>query len=55
MDYQTIFGKTPVGVALAAKQYMHIPVIAICGSLGKIINMFRHFGIDSAYSIIYFT
>ncbi len=29
MDYQTIFGKTPVGVALAAKQY-HIPVIAIC-------------------------
>lgn len=51
MDYQTIFGKTPVGVALAAKQY-HIPVIAICGSLGENYQHVYHFGIDSAYSII---
>ena len=51
MDYQTIFGKTPVGVALAAKQY-HIPVIAICGSLGENYQHVYDFGIDSAYSII---
>lgn len=51
MDYQTIFGKTPVGVALAAKQY-HITVIAICGSLGENYQHVYDFGIDSAYSII---
>ena len=35
MDKQTIYGKTPIGVAKVAKSY-DIPVIAICGSLGKI-------------------
>ena len=33
MDEQTIYGKTPIGVAKVAKAY-DIPVIAICGSLG---------------------
>ncbi|UMT80452.1 glycerate kinase [Staphylococcus roterodami] len=51
MDYQTIFGKTPVGVALAAKQH-HIPVIAICGSLGENYQSVYDYGIDSVFSII---
>lgn len=39
MDKQTIYGKTPIGVAKVAKSY-DIPVIAICGSLGKITKQF---------------
>ncbi|MEJ7501290.1 glycerate kinase, partial [Staphylococcus pasteuri] len=34
LDYQTIFGKTPIGVAQVAKQF-NLPVIAIGGSLGE--------------------
>ena len=39
MDKQTIYGKTPIGIAKVAKSY-DIPVIAICGSLGKITKQF---------------
>ena len=39
MDKQTIYGKTPIGVAKVAKLY-DIPVIAICGSLEKITKQF---------------
>ncbi len=34
MDYQTLSGKTPMGVVRAAQKY-NVPVIAINGSLGK--------------------
>ncbi|WEV70939.1 glycerate kinase [Lactobacillus sp. ESL0785] len=35
IDYQTKFGKTPYGVALAAKQIMpKVPVIALAGNIG---------------------
>ena len=37
IDVQTIYGKTPIGVAKATKQF-DLPVIGICGSLGKIIK-----------------
>lgn len=51
MDAQTIYGKTPIGVAQAAKQY-DIPVVAICGSLGDGYEAVYEHGIDSAFSII---
>ncbi|MBO1198555.1 glycerate kinase [Staphylococcus simiae] len=51
IDHQTIFGKTPVGVAQAAKQF-NIPVIAICGSLGDGYQSVYEHGIDSVFSII---
>lgn len=51
MDAQTVFGKTPIGVAKAAKEH-HVPVIAICGSLGEgYQDVYKH-GIDSAFSLI---
>ena len=40
-DFQTIFGKTPYGVAKLGKKY-HKPVISLAGYLGE--------GIDSLYS-----
>lgn len=50
MDEQTIYGKTPIGVAKVAKAY-DIPVIAICGSLGdQYQEVYRH-GIDTVFSI----
>lgn len=50
MDKQTIYGKTPIGVAKVAKAY-DIPVIAICGSLGdQYQEVYRH-GIDTVFSI----
>ncbi|GGG92289.1 glycerate kinase [Staphylococcus pragensis] len=51
MDAQTIYGKKPIGVAQAAKQY-DIPVVAICGSLGDGYEAVYEHGIDSAFSII---
>ncbi|MDU2311012.1 MAG: glycerate kinase, partial [Staphylococcus epidermidis] len=51
MDKQTIYGKTPIGVAKVAKSY-DIPVIAICGSLGKDYEVIYHHGIDSVFSIM---
>lgn len=50
MDEQTIYGKTPIGVAKVAKAY-DIPVIAICGRLGdQYQEVYRH-GIDTVFSI----
>lgn len=51
MDAQTIYGKAPIGVAKAAKAY-HIPVIALCGSLGEDYQAVYQHGIDSVFSII---
>ena len=34
IDHQSIYGKVPTGVALAAKKH-HIPTIAIVGSIGE--------------------
>ncbi|MBB3868489.1 glycerate kinase [Parageobacillus toebii NBRC 107807] len=51
IDRQTIFGKTPIGVAKAAKRY-NIPVIAIAGSVSDDSDVVRSHGIDALYSIV---
>ncbi len=51
IDVQTIYGKTPIGVAKASKQF-DLPVIAICGSLGKNYQAVYQHGIDTVFSII---
>ena len=50
IDGQTIYGKTPIGIAkLAQKQ--SIPTIAIAGILGKDAQMVRKHGIHAIFSI----
>jgi glycerate 2-kinase len=44
-DAQTAFGKTPVGVAMAAKKY-HKPVICISGGIASDIDSLYEFGFD---------
>jgi glycerate 2-kinase len=51
IDGQTVFGKTPIGVAKAAKRY-NIPVIAIAGSLSDDSDVVLSHGIDALYSIV---
>ncbi|WP_144525024.1 glycerate kinase [Bacillus pumilus] len=51
IDQQTIYGKTPIGVAKAAKQY-HLPVIGIAGSLSKDSTVVHEHGIDALFSIV---
>jgi glycerate kinase len=51
IDGQTIFGKTPVGVAKTAKRY-GIPVIAIAGSVSDDSDVVLNHGIDALYSIV---
>lgn len=51
MDYQTIMGKAPIGVARIAEKY-NIPVIAIAGSLGKDVEKLNDYGIDAYFSIV---
>jgi glycerate kinase len=51
MDYQTVHGKTPFGVAKTAKKY-GIPVIAICGSIGKGAETLYNNGFTSIFSIV---
>lgn len=46
MDGQTARGKTPAGVARAARR-LGIPVIAICGCLGDGVEAVRRVGIDA--------
>lgn len=51
MDRQTVYGKTPIGVAKAAKT-LGIPVIAIVGSMGPGIETVYAAGIDAVFSIL---
>ncbi|MBM7841327.1 glycerate kinase [Alkalihalobacillus xiaoxiensis] len=51
IDYQTASGKTPMGVAEAAKK-QGIPVIAIAGSVGEGIEELYQYGITSVFSIV---
>ncbi|MFB4213331.1 glycerate kinase [Shouchella sp. JSM 1781072] len=51
IDYQTASGKTPMGVAEAAKK-KGIPVIAIAGSVGQGIEELYQYGITSVFSIV---
>ena len=51
MDRQTIFGKTPFGVAQVAKKY-NIPVIGIAGNLGSGYEILYDNGFDAIFSIM---
>ena len=50
IDFQTKFGKTPLGVAKAAKRY-NKPVIALAGRVGSNTEILYTMGIDSIFSI----
>ena len=49
-DFQTAFGKAPVGVARCAKQF-GIPVFCLSGSLGQSADDVLAYGIDAVLSI----
>lgn len=51
MDYQTQYGKTPYGVAQAARKYS-IPVIAIVGSVGRDAEVLYGMGFCGIFSIV---
>ncbi|MCE0495968.1 glycerate kinase [Vibrio salinus] len=51
IDSQSIHGKTPVGVAKAAKKY-HLPVIGIAGALSYDSDVVRQYGIDAVFSVV---
>ncbi|MDO7269702.1 glycerate kinase family protein [Shouchella clausii] len=51
LDSQTPYGKTPIGVAKAAKA-QQIPVIAVAGQLGDGYEAIFDHGIDAAFSLV---
>ena len=51
LDFQTAFGKTPVGVAKVAKSD-NIPVIAIAGGIGEGADAVYDVGIDAMLGIV---
>ena len=51
IDSQTIYGKTPIGVARTSKKYQ-IPVIGIAGHLGSGSEVVQENGIDALFSIV---
>lgn len=50
-DFQTAFGKAPVGVAKAAKQF-DVPVVCLAGGLGKGAEHVLAEGIDAIFSVV---
>jgi glycerate kinase len=50
LDEQTLHGKTPIGVARAAKN-AGVPCIALAGSLGAVPETFRAEGLNAWFSI----
>ena len=51
LDFQTAFGKTPVGVAKVAKHY-NLPIIAIAGSIAEGAEAVYDKGIDAMLAIV---
>lgn len=51
IDFQTQYGKTPLGVATVAKKY-NKPVIALAGRVGDGIEVLYDKGIDSIFGIM---
>nr|WGD82583.1 glycerate kinase [Bacillus subtilis] len=51
IDSQTVHGKTPIGVAKAAKSY-DVPVIGIAGSVSRDSDAVYQHGIDALFSIV---
>ena len=52
IDSQTIHGKTPIGVARAAKRF-GTPVIGIAGGLTADVGIVHEHGIDAVFSVLY--
>ncbi|MEN3931223.1 glycerate kinase [Microvirga sp. W0021] len=52
IDGQTIFGKTPIGVARVAKRH-NKPVIGIAGSLNRDAAIVHDHGIDAVFSVLF--
>lgn len=51
MDYQSVFGKVPFGVGMAAKK-QGIPCVAIVGGMGKGASDIYEYGVDSIITTI---
>ena len=51
IDAQTIFGKTPIGVAKTAKRF-GVPVIAFAGTVSADSHIVQEHGIDALFSIV---
>ncbi|MDQ0200196.1 glycerate kinase [Neobacillus ginsengisoli] len=51
IEGQTIFGKTPIGVAKTAKK-LGFPVIGIAGNISKDSYIIHQYGIDPIFSIV---
>lgn len=51
VDFQTAYGKTPMGVAQTAKEH-HVPTIILAGTIGKGIETLYQYGIIGIFSII---
>jgi glycerate kinase len=51
IDSQTIYGKTPIGVARVAKRFGK-PVIGIAGCLAPDADVVHEYGIDAVFSVI---
>lgn len=51
IDFQTQYGKTPIGVAQVAKKY-NKPVIALAGRIGDNVEVLYDMGIDSIFCIM---
>lgn len=51
IDSQSIYGKTPIGVASVANQYGK-PVIGIAGSLSDDVDIVHEYGIDAVFSLL---
>ncbi|MCC8375250.1 MULTISPECIES: glycerate kinase [Photorhabdus] len=51
MDSQTIYGKTPIGVARIAKKYA-ISTIALVGSISQNYSIVHEHGLDAVFSIM---
>lgn len=50
IDFQTVFGKAPVGVAQRAKK-QKIPCIVLAGSVGEDLGDLRNQGVDAVFSL----
>lgn len=51
VDFQTAYGKTPMGVAQTAKNH-HIPTIILAGTVGKGLETLYQYGVIGVFSII---
>ncbi|PHM62774.1 glycerate kinase [Xenorhabdus ishibashii] len=51
LDSQTIYGKTPIGVARVAKKF-GIPTIALVGGMSRDYHVVHQHGLDAVFSII---